>query len=218
MGIEVDDDADEYRNEVFYMLEFAQSLADQICEQANLDYSIVRDLGEPLDFLRFAQLPEHNAAEYDGNHDELVLAASLLHQHPNIGIDTMFDIADAASCLECAWQEFRIDPTDADAEWKSEETLYLLARALAACAVAQDMLNPQMTRTQFARAGARARHADNYVLKSELRAYYIEHSAEFTSLDDAAEKMAGKVFPVKFRTARTWLTGLSRRKSSNEPQ
>jgi hypothetical protein len=60
----------------------------------------------------------------------------------------------------------------------------------------------------IARKGADAKHAENRSMRLQVTDYYMANRATFESKDAAAEKMAGKLVPVTFRTVRSWLSGL----------
>lgn len=55
---------------------------------------------------------------------------------------------------------------------------------------------------------AAVRHAENRALKQQAIETYLD--GDFTSKDAAAEYIAGKVVPVKFRTVREWLKGVTK--------
>ena len=76
-------------------------------------------------------------------------------------------------------------------------------------AAARDFSAEQVARdrTEFAKKGANARHVENRAMRVQAVAWYTERRATMTK-DAAAEAMAGKVLPVKFRTIRAWLTGV----------
>ena len=57
----------------------------------------------------------------------------------------------------------------------------------------------------FAKAGANAIHAENRAMKKDVFAWLDANMPNFKSMDSAAEAIAGKVAPVKFRTARDWV-------------
>lgn len=61
-------------------------------------------------------------------------------------------------------------------------------------------------RSAQAKANAFKRHAENHALKAEVIQYYSTHIDSFKSLDDAAEKISGKIVPVKFRTVHKWIS------------
>lgn len=56
-----------------------------------------------------------------------------------------------------------------------------------------------------AKLGAAARHKENRDMKNEAFAWLNLNRERFSSLDSAAEAIAGSVLPVKFRTAREWV-------------
>jgi len=62
----------------------------------------------------------------------------------------------------------------------------------------------------FARIGAAARHKENREMRREVEDWWKKHANDVSSKDAAAEKIAGTVVPVKFRTARNWLKGLDK--------
>jgi hypothetical protein len=60
----------------------------------------------------------------------------------------------------------------------------------------------------FAKLGAAARHAENHAMKRDAIDAFLR--GNFATKDDAAEHIAGKVVPVKFRTVRDWLKGVTK--------
>lgn len=60
--------------------------------------------------------------------------------------------------------------------------------------------------SEFSKKGAQARHAENRAMKEEFLNWYADNKDNYPSMDAAAEYAAGKVVPVKFRTARGWLS------------
>ncbi|MFS2047910.1 hypothetical protein ACEN9J_11860 [Variovorax sp. Varisp41] len=59
----------------------------------------------------------------------------------------------------------------------------------------------------FAKMGASARHRENREMKAQVLAWYAANAGTVGSKDAAAEAIAGKLVPVKFRTVRDWLKG-----------
>ena len=60
--------------------------------------------------------------------------------------------------------------------------------------------------SEGAKKAAGARHAENRDMRAEAIAWYTARR-DTLSKDAAAEQIAGKVLPVKFRTVRDWLKG-----------
>lgn len=60
--------------------------------------------------------------------------------------------------------------------------------------------------SEGAKKAAGARHAENRDMRAEAIAWY-KARRDTLSKDAAAEQIAGKVLPVKFRTVRDWLKG-----------
>lgn len=61
--------------------------------------------------------------------------------------------------------------------------------------------------SEMAKRAAGVRHTENRDMKATAVAWYLERRGSLTK-DEAAEQIAGKVVPVKFRTVRDWLKGL----------
>ncbi|UUZ68266.1 hypothetical protein LP416_29305 [Polaromonas sp. P2-4] len=70
---------------------------------------------------------------------------------------------------------------------------------------------------EFARNGAAARHAENRAMKQDVCAWLDANMPDFKSMDSAAEAIAGKVAPVKFRTARDWVGEWKKLRSAGTP-
>lgn len=81
---------------------------------------------------------------------------------------------------------------------------YWLGIAVGACSLRRLQGAPD---TQFAKLGASARHKENREMKAQVLAWYASHADSVGSKDAAAEAIAGKLVPVKFRTVREWLKG-----------
>ena len=56
-----------------------------------------------------------------------------------------------------------------------------------------------------AKKAAIKRHAENYAMKEQVFAWCAAHIQDYRSMDAAAEAVAGKLVPVAFRTARSWI-------------
>ncbi|MEQ1528138.1 MAG: hypothetical protein ABL925_02400 [Methylococcales bacterium] len=60
--------------------------------------------------------------------------------------------------------------------------------------------------SEMARKSAFIRHSENHAIKKYAMNYYAENIETFPSKDNAAEQIAGKIVPAKFRTVRQWIT------------
>ncbi len=69
------------------------------------------------------------------------------------------------------------------------------------CQAQQILGNP----SENARIAAQARHRENHDMKRQVFAWLDENFGAYKSMDSAAEAIAGRVVPVKFRTARDWV-------------
>jgi len=59
--------------------------------------------------------------------------------------------------------------------------------------------------SSFARRGADARHRENRSMREQVFSWLDVNMTELPSLDAAADAIAGKVVPVRWRTARDWV-------------
>lgn len=75
----------------------------------------------------------------------------------------------------------------------------------------------ELSATDFARRGATGRHAENRAMKAEVHKWCEAQLSKFKSMDSAAEAVAGKVVPVKFRTAREWIAEWKKTRSAGTP-
>lgn len=66
-------------------------------------------------------------------------------------------------------------------------------------------------------ARAVARHAENRSMKAEVFAWLDVHMKDYKSMDDAAEAVAGKGWPIKWRTARDWIAQWKALRSAGTP-
>ncbi|MGZ8911211.1 MAG: hypothetical protein ACXW09_14665 [Methylococcaceae bacterium] len=67
----------------------------------------------------------------------------------------------------------------------------------------------ELKKTAMQVKAANIRHAENRLMKEEAILYYKGNHASFTSKDDAALQIAGKIVPAKFATIRDWLKGVT---------
>lgn len=72
-------------------------------------------------------------------------------------------------------------------------------------------------RTDSAKVGAMARHAENHAMKQEVFAWLDEHFPECRSMDAAATAIAGKVAPIAWRTARDWVAQWKKLRPAGRP-
>lgn len=69
--------------------------------------------------------------------------------------------------------------------------------------------DPDAARKLYSAMQAKAaagRHKEDREMKRDVLAWYQENKGRFESKDDAAEYISNHVVPVKFRTARGWIT------------
>jgi hypothetical protein len=55
------------------------------------------------------------------------------------------------------------------------------------------------------RRNANKRHAENHQLKNDVFSWLDKNMHNYKSMDSAAEAIAGKIVPMKFRTVRNWV-------------
>ena len=67
------------------------------------------------------------------------------------------------------------------------------------------------------RKAATARHAENHAMKADVIAWYSENMTSFKSIEGAAEAIAGKIVPAKFRTVRDWIAEWKKMQSARKP-
>lgn len=130
-----------------------------------------------------------------------------------------FSRFDGLGCLTLYWF------SEAASQWRNGdfagalEWLYEATTALEFCYgwdmwdSAVECLGPsdhvavgKASRTAQAKHGAGVRHRENRSLKSDVFRWLDAHFSECSSMDSAAEKIAGAVVPMKFRTVRAWVT------------
>lgn len=69
----------------------------------------------------------------------------------------------------------------------------------------------------FAKRGAQARHSENRAMKREVFTWLDHHMVEYKSMDSAAEAIARNQAPVKFRTARDWISEWKKLRPTGSP-
>ena len=75
-----------------------------------------------------------------------------------------------------------------------------------ALGILNTQINLENEQTAFYKRAALKRHAENHAIKADALKYYVENISIFKSKDSAAEQIAGKIVPAKFRTVRDWIT------------
>lgn len=73
------------------------------------------------------------------------------------------------------------------------------------------------SRKNVAKAGAVARHSENHAMKHDVFTWLDANFSNFQSMDAAATEIAGKVVPVKWRTARDWVAEWKKVRSAGRP-
>ena len=66
-------------------------------------------------------------------------------------------------------------------------------------------------RSRQAKQAANERHRENRSMKQQVWLWCDKHLSTFPSMDSAAEAIAGKIVPIRFRTARSWVSEYKRR-------
>ena len=69
----------------------------------------------------------------------------------------------------------------------------------------------------FALKGANKRHAENRAMKNQVSEWLNTNMTGFKSMDSAAEAIAGKIVPIKFRTARAWVAEWKKLRPTGTP-
>lgn len=69
----------------------------------------------------------------------------------------------------------------------------------------------------FARLGAQARHSENRAIKSEVMAWLDANKTLALNGEETASEIAGKIAPIKWRTAREYITEWKKLRSAGKP-
>lgn len=111
------------------------------------------------------------------------------------------------------------DPAGEAAVWDWQEQLdsaihsHLDHRTIGA--FVELVLSDAQSAAQAARA--LARHSENHSMRQQVFEWLDQNMPQFTSLDSAADAIAGKVVPVKWRTARDWIGQWKKVRSAGRP-
>ncbi|GAB3389160.1 hypothetical protein [Massilia agri] len=70
---------------------------------------------------------------------------------------------------------------------------------------------------KFSLAGLDARHSENRKMKADVFSWCDKNMRNYKSMDSAAEAIAGKLVPVTFRTARSWIADWKKKQSTGTP-
>lgn len=68
-----------------------------------------------------------------------------------------------------------------------------------------------------AMVNAATRHAEHRAMKADVFAWLDSNMRRFKSMDAAAEAIAGKICPITFRTARSWVGQWKKLRSASTP-
>ncbi len=79
----------------------------------------------------------------------------------------------------------------------------------------QIVLESRQKSAQVARA--LARHTENRNMKADVFAWLDANMSKFESMDEAAGEIAGKLVPIKWRTARDWITAWKKERAAGTP-
>jgi hypothetical protein len=159
--------------------------------------------GVEVDCARFRA--ELDAAQAEGTWTEPESAIGDIHDNEG-GFHPFAAFVAAVLCAAAAqrlWEEGR-----ANEAWSyALDGKYWGCRAMYEVTMLESA-GPIATVADFARLGAAARHAENRAMKQDAIEAY--QKGDFASKDAAAEYIAGTLVPVKFRTVRDWLKGISK--------
>jgi hypothetical protein len=111
----------------------------------------------------------------------------------------------AMALLVSQWARESLDEENATLALKQMTTSHELLGMASSSADSKE--SERLLISTIAKKAAEARHAENRQLKADGLAWYAENKQNYSSKDDAAQAMT-KVVPVKFRTARSWLTNI----------
>lgn len=75
----------------------------------------------------------------------------------------------------------------------------------------------ERSRSARARAAAARRHIENHAMRAQVFEWLDENMKHIASFDAAADAIAGKVVPVKWRTARDWVALWRKVRSASRP-
>jgi hypothetical protein len=121
--------------------------------------------------------------------------------------DTSISLSLAGSSALCAMDAVcyaeHLHDTKAQAE-----ALFNLQLQIHQTAQKMDILAEEKAKQRVSLAASKAaikRHAENRAMKEQVFEWCAAHLHEYPSMDAAAESIAGKVVPVTFRTARSWI-------------
>lgn len=161
--------------------------------------------GVEMDCARF--ITELNAAQAEGKWIEPDSAIADIRDNDD-GFHPFAALVAAILCAEAArdtWKDARTNEAWSyaiDGRYWACKAMYEIAELNAA--------SPNGAVVAFAKIGAAARHAENRAMKRDAIDAYMH--GDFASKNEAAEYIARKVVPVKFRTARDWLKGVTKDK------
>jgi len=173
-----------------------------VCDKHGVNVVALLTLGDEIAAI-CARRPVDSPGCYDEGDYDAVMALRLpfAGAHPDVPPVTIHWLIEAARCS----REIRALMSAGDLGGAICR-LPLLART-SAFARLERPPSANEVQSEFARTGAAARHAENRDSKSFALQHFEDHKHQYTSLDDAADKIAGAVVPYKWRTVRDWLKG-----------
>lgn len=130
-------------------------------------------------------------------HFSLLSAVESSAEHPGIWTP------DSTETEHSLWAEDAVVAMEATcwAEW-------LKHQAIRVEELVQDKVKKRVSLA--AQRAAIQKNAENRQMKAEAFAYYQANHQKFHSMDAAAEAIAGKIVPLKFRTVRNWIPDFRR--------
>jgi hypothetical protein len=124
--------------------------------------------------------------------------------------------------LELADEPLDLDSSEFDAEIRSEVRNQLLTQCIAENLDAHSIWPfifsvHDFVESNRARLKAGKRHAEHREMKREVFDWLDQNMPNFSSMDAAAEAIAGKLVPIKWRTARDWVALWKKERSAGRP-
>ena len=169
--------------------------------------------GEFLDYI-FKEMWDDKTTNGDKEKDDFFEAVG---KDSKEALDVALLYAAGISCAYCV-QAMKAELAERKVEgWTYiADAEYWLGLVLGTWTQMQHPANPSIN--QVAKLGADARHRENRRLRSVALDHYEKHKSQYRSMDAAAEKIAGEVVSVTFRTVRDWIAAHNKKtRSASKP-
>ncbi|QSA97509.1 hypothetical protein [Methylococcus sp. EFPC2] len=199
---------------------------DNLIEPMGKPLDAARQILETLSALHYAWFPGNNGQKFMSELPEVTVSgeATSVYASPealfeslsakgSVGVRAESFMMASIARLYCKSAVFADLQGDSNKAWAHVGVAYYWLGMATGSSYPEDTII-QDAMSRLAKKAATVRHAENRFIKEQALAHYEKNMGMYKSLDAAAEDIAGKVVPAKFRTVRKWLTQFNKLQSA----